>query len=588
MAIFEVKPDRMSAARRQTLVSIAALLAAGLLHQCSVAQLPDYGWAEAFEGYPYASDGQVAVDQTGAIYWLSLYGDTLDLDPGPGVAQIIGGSAASGYETDGFLAKYSAEGEYLWHIVFKNAATLSVNDIAINDAAGTLALVGSYIGNMFPNPGPAGLGSSNNTRCFILEYGLDGQYLAHTTFPAALGMNLGLYTVAFAPDGDLVVGGGVYGTMDVDPVGVTNIVGGQWTGFVARYNHPLDLEWSFVLDGSWNTGIRDIAFTNSGDMLVSGGVVGSSVDFDPGPADSDTPANISGYSRAFLARYSPDNSLQWVNVLGYTSTRAYGFSVLHDATGAAYLMGYYDMPNVGAIFDLDPGAGEDLMPTSSAGYCYVAKYGTDGTYQWGYAYPPNLDDDMHYTTAHAVGQIVLFGSNRGTTLLFDSSGPLLDDGPCAARNPFFLSLSTDGDVLWHAIEGATCDHGHFGRSIAYNASGDVAILGNYHNTPDASFGTIADHLPDYAETRPYLMTFNMQGGTTALPAISSSTTTVLLTTATLFDMQGRLVHQFTEATSEADALLYLQRVSGAASAIHVLRGQDPQGREVVRKVAFVR
>jgi hypothetical protein len=552
------------------------------------AQLPDYVWARAIPGYEAFSYGEVAIDNEGAVYWLSNFVGTVDIDPGPGTVSLT--SPLSGSEnSEAFLAKYSAEGEFLWRIFLStNGWQLNVTDLAINDQDQELILAGQWRGDLQLDPGPASLGNTTNlNRCFVLKYDLNGQYMAHMTFSPPQNSSLSIACVTFAPDGGIVVGGSVYGTVDIDPLGTTTITGTEWTAFVARYHYPFDLDWSFVLGGSVNSGVTDVDHASNGDLIISGGVRGTFVDFDPGPGHSSTNAgSSSGYSRAFMARYSTSNELQWVHVLGNSAIRSYAYNILKDHQGGIYMVGHYDSPNAGGVFDLDPGPGQNIMPNPSSSHAFISKYASNGTHEWGYAYSRHSGDGHQYNGSQPLDQLVLLGTKIGATMLFDSQGPVVQQTECMEQNPYCLALDPSGNVLWYAIEGETCADFHFGRSIGFNGNGGVAVLGNYAHTPDASYGTIPDHLPDLPGTRPYLMTFNVGVPTLISPSHHPADAwNESITHARLFDAQGRLVHIFNAAITVRDVPAQLHGLTGTG--IHVLQGTGTHGQVVQRKISLM-
>lgn len=572
------------------LTALAFLLVALPFHHDSSAQLPDYGWARAIEGFAQASPGRVAMDHTGAVYWFSTFTGTVDLDPGPGSANITA-QGSGGLDGDAFVAKYAQDGTYLWHIVLSSGLQyVYLRDLAINDATGELVFVGYYRGNLDLEPGPASLlGNSTNDRYFMARYGLDGQYISAVTLPATPGTSVKLTSVIYDADGGYVVGGECRNVVDIDPVGVTNVEGEfDGSAFVAKYDALSDLEWYFLVENSSGSAVMDLAFAPDGDLLITGTFWGTSVDFDPGPGNSATVGSSgSGYEKAFLARYSATREFRWALPFGNSGARSRGFSLLMDATGASYMIGMYDTPNSGAIFDLDPGPGENVMPDDLSSSNFVVKFNAQGEHQWGYANPGYGTFYYGYNTADPIDEVVLFGDGA-SVLLYDDEGPAVVQNECGESNPYCISLSTEGEVSWYAMEGSTCSDGHGAEAIAFDGGGGVVVLGNYYNTPDASYGTVADHLPDYETTHPYLMSFRTGSGTSITPLLDTRAVSPSLTTASLFDVQGRLVHYFQGATTDADALQLLRTSPVAADGIHLLRGIDAQGHAVVRKVALLR
>src|SRR5437868_164426 len=73
---------------------------------------PIYQWAKSIGGNGGDQGSTIRTDVHGNVYVAGDFQDTVDFDPGPGVAEVVGkGIYESG---DFFIAKYDNEGNYIW------------------------------------------------------------------------------------------------------------------------------------------------------------------------------------------------------------------------------------------------------------------------------------------------------------------------------------------------------------------------------------------------------------------------------------------------------------------------------------------
>jgi hypothetical protein len=99
----------------------------------------DPGWAFALGGPSYLSDSVVEVGPDDCVYVAGGFEGTVDFDPGPGTAQLTAPLGAQ----DGFVAKYTLQGEFVWVNRVSGAGLEECRGLDF-DAAGNLYLVGNY------------------------------------------------------------------------------------------------------------------------------------------------------------------------------------------------------------------------------------------------------------------------------------------------------------------------------------------------------------------------------------------------------------------------------------------------------------
>ena len=116
----------------------------------------------------------VAVDGSGNVYITGYFDYTADFDPGAGVANLT----ALGYNTNIFLAKYTASGAYVYAKAIYGSNTGQGLAIAV-DGSSNVYLSGNYSGtaDFDPGAGTVNLTSAGGSDIFLARYDASGNYV---------------------------------------------------------------------------------------------------------------------------------------------------------------------------------------------------------------------------------------------------------------------------------------------------------------------------------------------------------------------------------------------------------------------------
>jgi hypothetical protein len=218
----------------------------------------------------------ITTDASANVYCGGRYENTVDFDPGAGVANIT--SVGS---TDGFVVKLNSVGAYVWSKSLGGASGQEyVNSVKI-DGSGNVILAGQFNGTVDLDPG-AGV---NN----ITAAGGSEGYITSWTSAGNInwGYNIFGSTGAWelwldALDNIFVVGAFDQITdFDIGPavMNLTPIAGSDL--FVAKYSSSAVLEWAAPIGGSGSGYIASIALDATENVYITGDLYGE-LDFDPG------------------------------------------------------------------------------------------------------------------------------------------------------------------------------------------------------------------------------------------------------------------------------------------------------------------
>lgn len=355
--------------------------------------------------------------------------------------------------TDGFVAKYSPDGSFLWATHLGSEGDDSVAAVAV-DGTGNVVAAGQLDGDVmvallsaqdgtvvwqkrFGNNlnsealgvavtaqdtivvgadfqgtvdfGGGGLDSSGSIDIALFAYDMSGNHLWSRRFGGSGTEEIGDLTVS----GDKVaVAGHFSGGTDIGSGPVSSLLSDI---FLAAYaiadGSPV---WVKTFRGSGFDGARDVAATADGGFVVAGyfGQSGGSVDFGGGPLEQ------FGAADAFLARFRADGSFQWARSMGGLGDD-YAETVAVARNGNISCAGYFQ--STAAM------GGADLQ-SNGAFDAFLAEYDPNGQHRWCKAFGGLVSDRalaVSVDEATVVSGFTLhtidFGGGRLTTAGFSDA-----------------------------------------------------------------------------------------------------------------------------------------------------------------------
>ncbi len=265
----------------------------------------------------------ISTDNAGNILLCGNFSGTCDFDPGAGVFNLTAASGA----TDGFVAKYSLAGGFLWASAFSGPELKRFLNLA-TDTNGNVYTCGFFQGEVDFDPAPADtfLLTSNGSRdgFFMRLDGADGSLVWVHALGSA-GTFEDVESLKISSGGHLYLVGDFENTVDFDPgAGAANLTtGGSGSSqvnrtFLAKYDLDAGYVWAKNVGGSVNG--LDV-WTNGGgdDFLAITGYIGylqgNPEDFDPGAGTVNPPIPLvqGSYEDIFVAQYDGDGNYDWVN-----------------------------------------------------------------------------------------------------------------------------------------------------------------------------------------------------------------------------------------------------------------------------------
>lgn len=360
-----------------------------------------------------------AVDADENVYITGELRGTIDIDPGPGVANIT--STAGGADYGMYMAKYNSGGQLQW------ARTLAANELApvrvAVDGDGNLIVASNFTAvptdppmDVDAGPGQFLVQERGSYDLVVLKYSTDGDFVWSRQFgDAGTDQSGNIPALGVNAQGDVFVSGAFKGTIDLDPgVGVSTVYNGDAATF-DRYLAHLDSAgnyvWGYATEGPGQISFRDVAFAADGGILLGGSFTGTT-DVQPGAGEVTLTSTGTG-ANGVIVKLNSDASVAWAKPFGGGGTNVTEIDL--DGDGNIYLGGSFGASSlVTADFDPGPGVYELSNPAANE-TAYAMSLTGDGDFRWAAALGGNTGrsqvEGLRVTPDRAVQ---LSGSFRGT------------------------------------------------------------------------------------------------------------------------------------------------------------------------------
>jgi hypothetical protein len=222
-----------------------------------------------------------------------------------------------------------------------------------------------------------------------------------------------------------------------------------------------------------------IAADAAGNSYVTGYFQGTA-DFDPGPGVVSLTSSSTGYSAAFVAKYSSGGALCWARSIGGTAND-YGYGIAVDTLGNVYSTGYFQ-----GTADFDPGPGTANYTSAGSGDIFVLKLDPAGNFGWVRPIGGSAMDAGRGIALATDGGVCVTGYFTGTVNFGSADATLTGAGNA---DIFVMKLDASGTLAWaRGMGGSSSDNGN---AIAIATSGDIYTTGYFQGTADFDPGSLS-------------------------------------------------------------------------------------------------
>ncbi len=350
-------------------------------------------------------------------------------------------------------------------------------------------------------------------------------------------------------DGNFLVVGDFYGTVDVDPSDSEFILHTDHKdAFFAKYSPNNDLIWAYNFAGASNRTINRITVAENNQIIICGNF-SQSCDFDF--SDNEFILLSNGFQDAFMAVYDGYGSLIYAVSIGGAQGDDTSFAAVEDTQGNFYFTGYFravadiDPTNSELLayeytgssidmfviklsqtfdfiwggtvsgpgfeiassicigsddsilisgliegspdFDLDVGAQYAMLQVAelNVANCFIAKYTLDGTFVQGVIFGGLGEDYITSMLSNSSG--FLIGGSYAGYGDFDPGSALLDFETFGESDMFLMQIDNEFNTLWSYNVGGT-EHDYI-SDLATDPFGNIAVAGSFARSIDFDTGT---------------------------------------------------------------------------------------------------
>ena len=430
---------------------VYALMLIQSLCQLSWAQSLQFSWGESMGGANAIGNAAATIinithDAAGNVIVTGTFQDTVDFDPGPGVANL---QSLNG--TDVFVLKLDVLGDFIWVKQLAGSDNEGSTGVAVA-GNGDILVLGEFKATLDADPSTstaANIVSAGAEDVFLVRLDAAGGFLWARRFGGTQSDRGN--TLTLDSGGDILIAGNYRGTADFDPGSgvVPAVSAGVTDAWLVKLSTGGQFQWLRTFGAALADDIRQVKTDALGNVYCCGTFSGS-VDFDPAAPVTvlQTPAQNPG---AVIWKLSAAGNFSWAKAL---LPIAQGGGVL----AAGITIGVNNSIVVSGTFedaaDVNPDAGVvDSVLSASPGSAdvYLLKLNSSGGFQWCRTWGNAGIDACSPPVTDAVGNIFLKGSFSGTIDIDPdpSSALILNSGSATGSRSEYLSLmSTNGNLLW--------------------------------------------------------------------------------------------------------------------------------------------
>ncbi len=271
------------------------------------------------------------IDNDGNIIITGSYMGTIDLDPGTSNASFT----AVMDNNDGFLAKYSSSGNYIWGQSFGSLSNDYGKHLAIN-SANDIYLAGYFNYSVDFDFGPSINELTGQFDIFLAKYDKDGNH----SWVFKIGANGQEYThgLGFDKDQNILVYGRFQQTVDFDPGNNTSELTSSSNHdlFLAKYTTSGDFMWVKQFSGPGSKYGQGLT-TDAANNIYIAGALSQSMDADP----SGNTVNITSTGTSpFIVKLDETGFYQWHHLFTSNGGNADMGRIMHQ-NGHIFLTGSY-------------------------------------------------------------------------------------------------------------------------------------------------------------------------------------------------------------------------------------------------------
>ena len=317
----------------------------------------EFVWAHSLGSSGSDQTYSVAVDSDENVIIYGVYEDTIDIDPGPDVHELLPiGNTWTG--NDGYILKLNSEGDFIWAqpVLSSSSTRLQLGCLAI-DNENNIYLATHFMDTIHPNPeDELFLLESEEAATLVLKLDADGDFI---WADAVIGTSPHTQAqILCTEDNDVLLVDSYWGLVDFDfGPEFEYLDAGPWPivhNYILKMTSDGEFLWVKENSGSGDIRSTDADLDEAGNIYVTG-TFDDTIDFDPGMDEYVLIANDLIH-HSFTQKLTPNGELVWAAQIGGYG----GYAVSAFKENAVYTAGLYagiaDFDHTEAEFTMDGGS----------------------------------------------------------------------------------------------------------------------------------------------------------------------------------------------------------------------------------------
>jgi hypothetical protein len=388
-------------------------------------------------------------------------GNTLIVGSFSGIASFGNSTLASAGESDGFVAKRDASGNWLWAKKLGGTARDRTTSVAL-DASGNILLTGSFSGTASFGTTTLSSTAPYGTQLFVAKLNATGNWL-WTRAPTGVDASFeGSGSVATDGSGNILLTGGFSGTASFGTTSLTSTTQYGTQLFVSKLDATGNWLWAKAATGAGEAQGRDIKLDRSGNALVTGYFTGTA-----SFGNTNLSSNDQYTYNVFVTKLDAAGSWLWAKGAS-SSTHVQGVGVALDTVDNVLVTGSF---NGTASF----GSTSLSSTVQDGATTFVTKLSPSGTWLWAQAATSAGDNQPTALLSNDSGNAIITGFYKDA-ISFGSTN-LPNEG---SNDIFVAQLDNNGAWLWAKSAGGS-DNDQ-ATSLALDASDNILVGGQFSSS----------------------------------------------------------------------------------------------------------
>lgn len=444
-------------------------------------------WAKGLVGDGELTPWSVAVDPSGNVITAGYFSGTADFNPGSDVYNLT----SAGYD-DIFIQKLDENGEFLWAIRIGDKYGELCNDVALDTDGNIYITGNFSKSPDFDPVNAGNNPVDGSGDAYVAKYSADGDFMWLAVLKKLdeeydLATHNG-FSITVDSNGDVIATGYFQGPADFDPgAGEYKLEAWGPDCFIWKLSGSGEFIWAKNIYSYGDVEGQTIKTDAANNIYIAGGFDEYAADFDPGTGEYILEPDDDYFSTGFLLKLNSDGDFKWaIKPGGSADNQNYELKrpIAIDNKGNVVLSYTIDR-----FFpaDLDPSPAEAIFTTTGGDDIFIQKLDSLGNLIWAKQIGGEDDDLVRDILVDVDNNIYLAGKFYNEMDFDPNEGlQIVSKGWSVGDIPFILKLNEEGEYQSvYTIENPN-EEWSTGTNLdlAINADGSIVCSGYMY---DSSF-----------------------------------------------------------------------------------------------------